>query len=437
LASPEAAALVEKAASFLSPAAAEKTYLRAVKLAPRSPEHRYNLALFYKRAQNAPAMKRGFSAFLRLKEKADAMQVYCAAVTVDDYALACRCAEKILAEPAADRVFSRLWNPWGDRSSSLPQNFFADRLKALEKAAFPAGFGFYRTFFRAALFFYMGLSGEAKREFSRLKVPDENRCGWMRFPAGWLHLYECDYATAFCEFEKSSKSPFEIYAACGRMAEILICAGRRAEGFALFRKMRSNGRDLGAKYGWEGQMRLFTGQYRKAVSLLDKAAALGDDAAWCWRGAAKLKLGDFSGALSDLARALVLFPTDNEARVWLAETLRLKNDFARSRAELDSVLSASPNNRWALFNLALIESSLGNREAMANAFSKIEPSVTLCIARRLRIARERDYSKTEMKKILSAGLKLSFGNRRDDVYFDPIWTGKSCFIDQKGYNYSF
>jgi len=391
------------------------------------PGHYYNLGMFYKRAGDIAGMKRAFSDFLRLPGRAELIHTYIACCTLDKYGQAFETAERIIGAPGRENVLSRLWNPWGDRSSSAPADFFSDRLARLARASIKKELEHYRTFFRGVLIFNTGDNGAALREFEKLPDLPPKRYGWMHFPEGWARLYACDYRRALAAFRRSAMSAMSRIPSLGRIAEIHICTGRPALGFAGLRKALETApaRELPGLHAWDGEMRLFTGDYKAAVKALTAGAKLGDDVAFCWRGAAYAKLGRFKEALEDLDKAVKLFPTDMEARVWRGETLRLAGKYGPALEDLDHVIAARPGYDWAYFNRALVRHALGDNTGMKEDFNRIDGVMIRFLTARLNSGKRKADGADRMRRILEEGCSLAMGNRRDDRYYYPIWMGNS------------
>jgi len=422
----ELASLLEKAVSCVADIAlAEKIYGEVLRSPRACPAHRYHLAMFCKRAGDIGKMKRVFSDLLRCRDRADLIHTYIAACTLDRYDIAFVTAERIIGSPGRENVLSRLWNPWGDRSSACPAGFFPDRLARLARARIRKELEHYRTFFRGVLLFNSGRNDAALREFGRLPELAPERYGWMRFPEGWARLYARDYRGALEAFRQSARSEMSRIPSMGRIAEIHICTGRTARGFAELRNALKAApvREIPGLHSWEGELRLFTGDYRAALTALTKGAELGDDVAFCWRGAAYAKLGRFKEALADLDKAVKLFPTDLEARVWRGEALRLAGRYSQALEELDRVIESHSGYMWARFNRALVRHSLGDYLGMKEDFDKINGPVIRFLERKLPAGDKGSAGPARMLRLLEEGCRLAMGNRRDDEYYYPIWMG--------------
>ncbi|MHB0995656.1 MAG: tetratricopeptide repeat protein [Elusimicrobiales bacterium] len=410
--SPVLARLLEKTLSCRDDAAfAEKAYAGLLALPGVYPGNYYWLAMFRKRAGDYPGMKKAFEGFLRARGKSEPLHAYIACCTLDRYAEAFAAAEEVLDAPPPDAVLSRLWNPWGDRSSAMPAGFLQSRLARLEGAKLPPGLEHYRTFLRGALRYYSGDYKGALKTLAVTPARPPERYGWMRLPAGLAALYLCDFRRAEKEFSAAERAAVSRVTAMGRLAEVFACTGRRA---AALRKMRAAQRvsPLWARAGllaWEGQLLLFTGKYKESLAPLSEGGRLGDDAAWCWRGAALLKLGRVKEALADLDRAVELFPTDWEARVWRAEALRAAGRGREALADIEAVLAHGPNN-WGYILRALLAGDAGDEKRTLADFRRVDPELRRALA-----------GGGGARGALERAGRLALGGRRDEKYFNSIW----------------
>lgn len=416
-ASPVLAKLLEKALSCgADTAQAKKIYGGLLALPGAYPGNYYWLAMFCKRDGDYPGMKKAFEGFLRARGKSEPLHAYIACCTLDRYGEAFRAAEEVLDAPPRDAVLSRLWNPWGDRSSAMPPGFLQARLARLKKARVPAGLEHYRVFLRGALLYYSGNHAAALRAFDKLPELSPGRYGWMRFPAGLAALYLLDFKRAIKEFSAGAAAEVSRVTSLGRLAEVLVCSGRAAEGLEKIREAQKLA-PLWARAGllaWEGQLLLFTGKYKEALGPLSEGGRLGDDAAWCWRGAALLKLGRLKEALADLDRAVELFPTDREARIWRAEARRLAGRPGEALADIENVLEHGPNN-WAYIDRALLSGDAGDEKKMRADLLRVDPEIRRALAR---------GAGGGVRAMLERAGELALGDRRDEKYFSRIWLGR-------------
>ncbi len=418
--SPVLGKLLEKALSCCPDAAqAKKIYASLLALPGAYPGHYYWLAMFCKRAGDYAGMKKAFEGFLRARGKSEPLYAYIACCTLDRYEEAFRAAEEVLDAPDSGTVLSRLWNPWGDRSSAMPTGFFPARLKKLAAAKLSPELEPYRAFLRGALLYYTGDYAGALRSFDGLPALPAERYGWMRFPAGLAALYRLEFSRAFKEFSASEKAAVSRVTSMGRLAEVCFCTGSYAAGLKKLRGAQELA-PLWARAGllaWEGQLRLFAGRYKEALVPLSAGALGGDDAAYCWRGAALLRLGRLAEALVDLDKAVELFPTDREARVWRAEARSLAGNPAGALADLESVLAHGPNN-WAYIDRALLRSDAGDEQGMRADFRLVAPEIRRALAR---AAGGRD-----VRARLEKAHELALGDRRDEKYFNHAWLHRAA-----------
>lgn len=390
--------------------------------------HYYNLAMFHKRWGNCPAMLSALKGLLAAPGGVDPVHSYIALCSLDRYAGAFAAAERLVSSaPDGEPVLSRLWNPWGDRSTDLPAGFMEARLRALGRADLPRDLEPYRILFKGSLLLFRGKPKAALAEFDRLpRMPAALR-GWMHFPEGWAALRLRLYGRARAAFRKSAASPVSRMPSLGRLAEVEICSGREAEGFACFRRALKTAHfsQLPGLHTWKGQMLLFTGRYGEAETSLSEGGRLGDDAAWCWRGAARAKQGRLTEALRDLDKAVALFPTDLEALVWRAEVLRLLGRKGEAAADLEKVLLKSRSYPWALINRALCRAESGDIKGMAADFRRVDPEIKNFLERAVPSA---DGGRVgRVRRMLAQACSLAMGDRRDDRYFYPVWMSKKRF----------
>lgn len=402
---------------------AERLYARLLATGRARSDHHYSLAMFRKRAGDYAGMRAAFEGLLAAPGGAPDIHRYIAFCSLDRYAEAFAAAERISASPPpGEPVLSRLWNPWGDRSTGLPAGFMPARLSALRRARLPAELENYRPFLAGAILFSIGKPREALREFSRLRPLRGASRGWTRFPEGWAALRLRLFDRARAAFSRAAASPVSRIQALGRLAEIEICSGRRARGFALFDKAlrEAHFSQLPGLRAWKGQMLLFTGRCAEAEKLLAEAGRTGDDAAWCWRGAALARLGRPAEALAELERAVRLFPTDIEALVWRGEALRLLGRYRDGAAAQSAVLRKSPGYPWALVNRGLCRLALGDGAGAAEDFRALDAEMRGFLEKA--VEKKAGESRAERAgRMLEAACRLALGDRRDDLYFRGVW----------------
>ncbi|MBV6404922.1 MAG: hypothetical protein GFGODING_01684 [Flavobacteriales bacterium] len=96
--------------------------------------------------------------------------------------------------------------------------------------------------------------------------------------------------------------------------------------------------------------------------------------AWYYRGLSREALGDRTGALHDLDRALLLEPTDLNMRLRRAETLVEAERYAEAEADLLAILEAAPEHAIGLharFTRGRLLVALGDREAALDVYDGI------------------------------------------------------------------
>lgn len=427
--SPALARLLERTLSLAgAKAEAQRAYSRLALLPEAHPSHFYHLAMFRKRAGDMGGMRRAFLTFTERAGDSDPVNSYIAFCTLDRWSEAFRAAERLLDAPGSEPVLSRLWNPWGDRSSGMPHGFLRERLRVLDRAELPPVLSFYRRFMRGALLGSLGLYARALGEFSRLPRLPAARYGWMRFPEGWAAQRLGLCARARRAFRAAARSPVSAAQAAGRLAELLVCSGRAREGLALFDRALA-----GAHYSqvpgllcWKGQMLLFTGRYAEALKALTGGGRRGDDAAWCWRGAALAMLGRRQEALDDLRKAVELFPTDQEALAWLGETLELGGRPREALRFFRRALGPAGNHPWAALGLGTAGAALGEKGAAGAAFARLPARWRSFLIKRFPRRPGEAAGEAALRRLKGARA-LSAGNRRDDAYFEALWmkTGRA------------
>lgn len=412
---------------------AEGLYARLLATGRARSDHHYSLAMFRKRAGDHAGMRAAFEGLLAAPGGAPEIHSYIAFCSLDRYAEAFEAAERMsAAPPPGEPVLSRLWNPWGDRSTNLPAGFMTARLAALRRARLPAELRNYRPFLAGAMLLYMGKAREALREFGGLRPGRAGRYGWMRFPEGWAALRLRLFDRAREAFSAAAASPISRVQALGRLAEAEICSGRTAAGLArMDRAMKeAHFSQLPGLRAWKGQMLLFTGKYREAAKILAEAGRTGDDAAWCWRGAALARMGRTDEALSELDRAVRLFPTDLEALVWRGEVLRLLGRHREAAAVQSAVLRKSPGYPWALVNRGLCRRALGDGAGMEADFRALDREMRVFLAGAVKRGR-RESRNGHINRMLEEACRLAMGDRRDDAYFRPVWMVKKAIRKRK------
>ena len=418
---------------------AERVYAGLLSAGGAGSAHYYNLAMFRKRDGDQDGMRAAFEDLLAAAGGAPTVHSYIALCSLDRYAEAFAAAERISeAPPSGEPLLSRLWNPWGDRSTILPADFIPGRLRALRRAPLPPELECYRSFLAGAIRLYAGKPEKALREFGKTRPAPAGRRGWMRFPEGWAALRLRLFGRARAAFSAAAASPLSRTQSLCRLAEVELCSGRRAAGFALFdRALReAHFSHLPGLRAWKGQMLLFTGRYAEAEKLLAEAGRASDDAAWCWRGAALARLGRLREALSELDKAVSLFPTDLEALVWRGEVLRLLGRYRDCAADQSAVLRKRPGYPWALVNMGLCRLALGDGAGAVKDYRALDAEMRGFLERVVK-KKDGECGPERTGRMLGEACRLALGDRRDDLYFRGVWMrapGKGIGPESKLYN---
>ncbi|MFA5139162.1 MAG: tetratricopeptide repeat protein [Elusimicrobiota bacterium] len=195
------------------------------------------------------------------------------------------------------------------------------------------------------------------------------------------------------------------------LAEMLVAAGKSAEGFEEFERARAFNPQSPHKdmvNSWEAEMLLLLGRYREALAL-SRFRNPNDKLCLCWMGAAKIQLGDVEAGIALLSEHLAHANwLDKEAAVWRGEACRLLGRYDEALRDFDAVLSADPKYFWAHFNRALVHGKQGRPKKMQKDFLRIPASIRKYVARAAGSA--------DMEDILELGLVLAKGNRRADPH---------------------
>jgi tetratricopeptide (TPR) repeat protein len=208
------------------------------------------------------------------------------------------------------------------------------------------------------------------------------------------------------------------------LAEACLAQGDRAGAQREFDQAErtSDARAKREVLTWHGEVLLWMGEYRGAVRRFDAAILLGAEVfVYGWRGAARLKLGQAAQAVADLDRAVALDPKDFEALVWRGEANRILGRHDDALRDLDAAIEGGHDRCWAYFNRALIRGSRGDEAGMAADFAQIPREVIAFVRGRLRLRQSRPLSAVQMRKVLTAGLGLARGIRRDEAYLKSLW----------------
>ena len=215
------------------------------------------------------------------------------------------------------------------------------------------------------------------------------RYGWMWREVAFLRLENYDYSGAIAAFRVSARatSPasWRSHAFC---AEVHVFLGRRKTALLEFLRAVEAAPDeeKGEALAWMGELCLWLGRYEDALTLFDRAIPRGGLFAYCWRGAAKLKLGRTREALEDFDLGLKFLPRDREAYMWRGEARRILGDYEGALEDLSELpLEGVATSRWLWhdFNRALVHAALKNEGAMISDYDAIPSRVTGFLMRKL------------------------------------------------------
>ena len=265
-----------------------------------------------------------------------------------------------------------------------------------------------------------------------VKAP--KKYGWLRFQRGLVLLEtKGEYDAAAAEFRAALESVPGFWDAAAYLAEIELCKGDAAAAFKSFDKLIAplNGFDKAQAMAWRGRLRLWNGEYEKAVAdfepiapatileMIKREKNFLAPFALCWRGAAKLLLGKTDEALKDLDAYAASNRFDREALVWRGEALRKAGRVDEALSVLDSALERREFDFWALANRALARLKKKDAAGAAEDWDMIPESTRAAFAKAAGVSA--DGGPDERAKALEAGLKRGRGVRRPDQYLAPLW----------------
>jgi len=349
----------------------------------------------------------------RARDRNAAGDAFKALMKLRRYKEAFAAAERILDGSPALPDIRCFWDPW-DWDERVTREELLSELAALERGLGPNPRGPWIHYYRGALNGPLGLP-----HFERLAAFPAKRYGWMYFKAGLTALTESKFNTAASWLKIALASEPADWRAHCFLAEAYLCLQKPKAAFTeMDRAARAAPKhEAGQVLAWRGAIELWLGRYKRALGLLDRAAALGAQCAHCWKGAALLKLGKPSEALAELDRTLSLYPLDFEAYVWRGEAKRELGRFREALADLEprAVKGSSrttPVWIWARFNRALAKAALKDEKGLNAEFAAIPEPILAHIRKATGLTRPLD--------ILEAGLRLSRGFRRDE-YGQAIW----------------
>ncbi len=272
-------------------------------------------------------------------------------------------------------------------------------------------------------------NSERTASLTAVSTAPPKRYGWMQRELALVRLEHYDYEGALSALRVSagatSPQSWRCLAFC---AETHVFLGRPRMALRVFLRAveAAPHEEKGEALAWMGELCLWIGQYEDALTLLDRAIVLDGRYAYCWRGAAKLKLGRTREALKDLDLALKILPRDREAYLWRGEARRVLGDYNGALADLsEEPLQGASSSRWLWhdFNRALAYAALKNETAMIADYEAIPGWVTGYLRRQLGLQRAKKLTIDERVRILTLGLELARGYRRPENYGQATWMG--------------
>lgn len=284
--------------------------------------------------------------------------------------------------------------------------WFSGHLRALEAASRSSPSDPWALAYRANLLDWSGRAEEAAAEYARLER--EREAPFLLWLAGRWRLRAGLAQAAADDLRRAADAFPRVWRLRCWTAEALLCAGRAEEAFGQFERAARDAHAPDPALAWQGEARLWVGDYDGALVALRAGAA--SPTAACWTGAALLKLGRLEEAEAALEETVARCPWDAEALVWRAEARLRAGRFAQARADAQTALARSANP-WALVLEALSRRACGERAAPARARARL----------RRRFAGWRrawgwPADARDAAAALEAKLLAGLGNRRPEPY---------------------
>jgi tetratricopeptide (TPR) repeat protein len=353
-------------------------------------------------------------------------EAFSALLCAGRYAQAFRLADAMLLRLGPPEVPTAFLWPWSPKTHRAvgEQGFCAKELARVRRAGKTGISPHWFAYCRALLLDQLGCKKEALAERRALERLPGLRCSWMLQPFVLTLLSLEDFAAAIVLSRRILKhAPRHWWVRC-RMAEALLATGRgeqaRRELETAQRLCRES--DRPEVLTWHGEVLLWLGRYREALSKFDEAVRLGGRTfVYGWRGAARLKLGDLPGALADLDRARELDRKDFEVLVWRGEAYRLLGRNAEALRELDAAVACAPDCCWGYLNRGLVRDALGDQAGMVEDLAMIPKDMGAFLRRRLGLPEGSPLTPADMRRVLASGLELAKGIRRTETYLGRLW----------------
>ena len=344
-------------------------------------------------------------------------------VAAGDFEPAFALGERVMATRPPAEVVEAVMYPVDRGMSTAPDSSFYDLLRASLKRSGRGRFRAWYLLLNTVLLDRLRWSYEALRESEKLaSLP--RRYGWMRWHRGLMLLNNYwDKDAAAAEFRAVLESSPQVWKARALLAELELSQGGKAGALRtmdrLLREVPDS--DRTSVLGWRGEMRLWIGEYRKALPDLDAAVARRSPLARCWRGAVHLKLGRFTEALEDLDAQLGEHPEDHEALIWRGEARRLMGQPRKALVDLDAACRFGNAPLWAYVNRALARAALGDVRGLWGDYLLLPEWVRSYFSWKLGADVKPDAPPRAVAAQLEAILKAGRGVRRNDQYLTSLW----------------
>ena len=333
-------------------------------------------------------------------------------------------AETLLRRPPSPAASAALAWPWGNVYPDLvpARRVMAAHLAKLERAAVRRGgfpwAGYYCVVLRRAL----GLpprSGSFIPRMSGLAA----RYRWMLLEEGRVRLEAEEFPAAIRNLGASRRGPRPAdWKAFAFLGEAYACLGKRRACLSAFSRAEvcAPPAEKSSVLAWKGLMFLWFGEFQAALKILSRAVEGEGRYAYCWRGAALVRLGRVREALRDFDRALELKAWDLEAWNWRAEAKRLLGDYSGSLKDSARAAEISPDDPWMRINRALVSFKGKNAAGMRGEFFRLDSTLVSFLRAKLG-PREGGLADRDILRLLEGALKLNHGNRRALGYQARAW----------------
>ncbi|MBI5240398.1 MAG: hypothetical protein HY926_07985 [Elusimicrobia bacterium] len=331
--------------------------------------------------------------------------------------------ERIMATRPPAEVVEAIMYPVDRGMSTAPDSKFYDLLRASLKRSGRGRLRAWYLLLNTVLLDRLRWSYDALRESEKLSgLP--RRYGWMRWHRGLMLLNNhWDKDAAAAEFRAVLESSPQVWKARALLAELDLSQGAKARALRtmdrLLREVPES--DRTSVLGWRGEMRLWIGEYRRALPDLDAAVARRSPLALCWRGAVLLKLKRFREALADLDAQLQEHPEDQEALIWRGEARRLMGRHREALVDLDAACRFGNSPLWAYVNRALTRAALGDGRGLWSDYLLLPEWVRSYYSWKLGADIKPDTPPRALEAQLKAILEAARGIRRNDRYLYSLW----------------